>query len=152
MNRRAVLGLLTLPLLGFVPGLARAQNPIRATLYKNPQCGCCDVYIDYLRPQGFEVAVQNTVDLGAIKRQARVPRSLEGCHTMLVENYVVEGLVPIATLRRLLAERPPIIGISLPGMPVGAPGMPGTAAGPLLIFEISELAALQATPKVYAIE
>ncbi len=72
----------------------------------------------------------------------------EGCHTMLVDNYIVEGHVPLKTLNKLLTERPPIKGISLPGMPMGSPGMTGRKTAPFTMFEISG----DATPKVYAVE
>ncbi len=118
-----------------------------ATLQKNPQCGCCDVYAEYLEENGFEVTLQNTTDMQSIKQQAGVPEQLAGCHTMLIDGYVVEGLVPLDTLTRLLTEKPAIKGISLPGMPVGAPGMPGPKAAPFEIYEISDGPA-----KVYATE
>lgn len=126
---------------------AEAAAPIQAKLFKNPQCGCCDAYAEYLEQNGFEVTLENTTDMQSIKQQAGVSPQLEGCHTMLVDGYVVEGLVPLATLTRLLTERPEIKGISLPGMPVGAPGMPGPKDGPFDIYEISDGA-----PRVFAVE
>lgn len=137
------LALLLLPL-----GFAHAGEAAKtATLYKNPQCGCCESYADYLRDNGFAVTVKPTHDLSLIKRQHGVPEALDGCHTMLVDGYVVEGHVPLKSLNRLLTERPDIKGISLPGMPMGSPGMTGTKSAPFTIYEISEGA-----PKVYAAE
>jgi hypothetical protein len=118
-----------------------------ATLYKNPQCGCCEGYADYLRDNGFEVTVKPTHDLPLLHRQHGVPEELVGCHTTLVDGYVVEGHVPINALLRLLKERPDIKGISLPGMPAGSPGMSGEKAGPFTIYEIGDGPA-----KVYAVE
>lgn len=118
-----------------------------ATLYKNPQCTCCDAYADYLRDNGFKVAVKPTHDLALIKRRHDVPESFEGCHTMLIDGYVVEGHVPVKTMNKLLTERPAIKGISLPGMPQGSPGMTGRKEAPFRIYEIQEGA-----PKVYAVE
>jgi hypothetical protein len=128
-------------------GPAKAEEPRPATLFKNPQCGCCEAYADYLRENGSEVTVKPTEDLPRIKRQYGVPGALEGCHTTLVEGYVVEGHVPVNTLLRLLTEKPNIKGISLPGMPAGSPGMFGEKAGPFTIVELGE-----GEPKVYAVE
>jgi hypothetical protein len=128
-------------------GPAEAEQPYAATLYKNPQCGCCETYADYLRENGFEVTVKPTHDLPLMKRQYGVPGELEGCHTTLVYGYVVEGHVPVNTLLRLLTERPDIKGISLPGMPMGSPGMVGEKTAPFTIYEIGDGPA-----KVYAVE
>jgi hypothetical protein len=128
-------------------GPAKAEPLYAATLYKNPQCSCCETYADYLRENGFEVTVVPTHDLPLIKRQYGVPAPLEGCHTTLVDGYVVEGHVPVATILRLLAEKPTIKGISLPGMPAGSPGMFGDKTEPFTIYEIADGPA-----KVYAVE
>jgi len=126
----------------------RAQTPNRrATLYKNPQCDCCEGYVAYLRSSGFDVTVIPTHDLSLINREHGVPSNLEGCHLMLVDGYVIGGHVPIGPIHRLLAERPAIRGITLPGMPMGSPGMTGRKTEPFTIFEISDGA-----PRVYAVE
>jgi hypothetical protein len=135
------LAVLAYPVIG-----ARAE-PREATLYKNPQCSCCEEYAKYLRGHGYSVTVKATHDLPLIRRQLAVPESLDGCHTMVVDRYVVEGHVPVKTLNRLLTERPDIKGISLPGMPPGTPGMGGRKTAPFTIYEISK-----GTPKVYAVE
>ncbi len=93
----------------------------QATLFKKPQCKCCDLYAAYLREHGFEVEVKITNELEQISSKAGIPAKIEGCHTMFVDGYVVEGLVPVQVIRKLLTERPAVIGITLPGMPVGAP-------------------------------
>ncbi|MGH6899666.1 MAG: DUF411 domain-containing protein [Geminicoccaceae bacterium] len=129
------------------PGPAKAEEARAATLYKNPQCGCCEGHADYLRENGFEVTVKPTHDLPLIKRQYGVPSALEGCHTTLIDGYVVEGHVPVNTLMRLLTEKPDIKGISLPGMPAGSPGMSGAKAAPFTIYEFGDGPA-----KVYAVE
>jgi hypothetical protein len=128
-------------------GAAQAEGPRAATLYKNPACTCCETYADYLRENGFEVTIEATHDLPLIKRQHGVPAPLEGCHTTLVDGFVVEGHVPVSTLIRLLTEKPAIKGISLPGMPAGSPGMFGEKTEPFTIYEIGEGPA-----KVYAVE
>ena len=141
----AILLALTIP-----AGVASAAEKPAATLYKNPQCDCCEQYADYLRRHGFEVKVVATHDLSLIKKQTGgVSEQLEGCHTTLIGKYVVEGHVPVNTLKRLLAERPNIRGISLPGMPQGSPGMTGRKTEPFTIFEIG---GDDANPRVYAKE
>jgi hypothetical protein len=126
---------------------AQAEEPWTATLYKNPQCACCEGYADYLRDNGFEVAVQPSHDLPLLHRQHGVPDALVGCHTTLVDGYVVEGHVPVRALLRLLTEKPGITGISLPGMPAGSPGMFGEKTEPFTIYEIADGPA-----KIYAVE
>ena len=123
-----------------------AEKP-EATLYKDPQCGCCEDYAAYLRRNGYTVTVKPTHDLSLINRQHGVPEKLEGCHTTLVGGYVVGGHVPVGTLNRLLTEKPDIKGISLPGMPMGSPGMTGPKTKPFTIYEFGNGA-----PKVYAVE
>lgn len=98
------------------------------TVYKSASCGCCGKWVDYLRANGFEVKVVDMDDLSEIKSASGVPRSLQTCHTAIVEGYVVEGHVPVDALRTLLHDRPKVAGIGVPGMPVGSPGMDGTPA------------------------
>lgn len=118
---------------------ARAGDMSRqVTIYKDPQCGCCKRYADYLRKNGFEVKVVNTHDVALIKEEHGVPTDLDGCHTSMIDGYVVEGHVAVAVLNRLLTEKPKIKGISLPGMPEGSPGMTGHKAGPFKIYEITQ--------------
>jgi hypothetical protein len=147
MNRRCfclavVLTTLALPL----PAMA---EPIRATLYKNPQCSCCEGYAAYLRRNGFAVDVKPTNDLAEISSKAGVPEQFQGCHTMFVGGYVVDGHVPVNTIRKLLSERPAIAGITLPGMPSGSPGMTGHKDGPFTIYAVTKDGM---RPKVYATE
>ena len=130
--------------------LAGAQSARDATLYKNPQCGCCEEHARYLRRHGYNVIVVPTHDLDQIKAQNGVPEELYGCHTTLVGSYVVEGHVSAGTLDRLLRERPAIRGISLPGMPPGSPGMTGRKKEPLKTYEIATRRAGE--PRVYATE
>lgn len=130
-------------------GGANASDRSPLTLYKNPQCSCCEQYAKYLRRNGFEVKVVAMHDLSLIKKQHGVSEELEGCHTTLVDEYVVEGHVPIRILDKLLTERPSIRGISLPGMPQGSPGMIGQKAEPFTIYEIGSG---DGNPRVYATE
>ncbi|MBI1774443.1 MAG: DUF411 domain-containing protein [Proteobacteria bacterium] len=107
------------------------------TLYKNPQCTCCEDYATYLRQNGFKVKVVYTQDLSLISKERGVPTSLEGCHLSMIDGYVVEGHVTVDLIHRLLRERPKITGISLPGMPMGTPGMDGPKSGPLTVYQIA---------------
>ncbi|MFQ5704369.1 MAG: DUF411 domain-containing protein [Gemmatimonadales bacterium] len=92
-------------------------------VYKSATCGCCEQWVKHLEADGFKVKTQNVADLSQIKQRYGVTQNLLACHTALVDGYVVEGHVPAATIRRLLAERPAIKGLSVPGMPAGSPGM-----------------------------
>ena len=128
-----------------------AEGEREATLYKNPQCGCCEGYAYFLRKAGFTVTVVSTHDLPLIKREHGVPDALEGCHTTIIDGYVIEGHVPIDLVQRLLQEHPDIVAISLPGMPMGSsPGMTGDKTEPFTVYEISKQPG--GDPKVYAIE
>jgi hypothetical protein len=93
------------------------------TVYKDPSCGCCQSWIDYMRGKGYRSTVLH-VDLGPIKKQYHVAPNLQSCHTTLVDGYVVEGHIPEADIVRLLKERPKnVVGLTVPGMPASAPGM-----------------------------
>lgn len=102
-----------------------AAEPTQVQVYKSPTCGCCSEWIDHLRSHGFAVRATDVRDVSPVKREHGVPRGLESCHTALVGGYVVEGHVPAEDLRRLLAERPDVAGLAVPGMPIGSPGMEG---------------------------
>lgn len=128
---------------------ATAEEKVAATLYKNPQCSCCDKYADYLRTNDFAVTVIEHPNMTLIKQKYGVGEDLGGCHTTLVGGYVVEGHVPVAAMKRLLRERPAIKGISLPGMPEGSPGMTGTKVGP---FEILSITGKSGPAPVFATE
>ncbi|HEY7536092.1 MAG TPA: DUF411 domain-containing protein [Thermodesulfobacteriota bacterium] len=95
------------------------------TVYKNQSCGCCNKWIDHLKEHGFQVDAHNTTDLTEIKTKYGVPGNLSSCHTAFVEGYVVEGHVPADVILKLLKERPKVVGITVPGMPIGSPGMEG---------------------------
>lgn len=107
-------------------------------LYKTPNCTCCEAYADYLRDNGFRVEVIPTHDLSGIKAEHGVREDLAGCHTALIEGYVFEGHIPVDSVRQVLDERPALDGISVPGMPVGSPGM-GIERGleePLRVYDL----------------
>jgi len=129
INRRAFLtGAALLPFLGGAAGAATETLPL-ITVFKDASCGCCGGWIDHVKKAGFPVSVTDTEDMEAVKDRFKVPSQLYSCHTAEVSGFSIEGHVPVAAIQRLLAERPPIIGLSAPGMPVGSPGMetPGIA-------------------------
>ena len=134
--RKILIAALLAALIG-LPAPADAGK-LMATLYKNPGCECCESYADYLRQGGIEVEVIATDALDAIKTEHGVPATLESCHTMIIDGYVVEGHVPLAGITRLLAERPAVTGIALPGMPPGSPGMGGAREGPFQIMSFGK--------------
>ncbi len=140
---------LTLSALVIAAVSAVATEKIPATLYKNPRCSCCDAYAKYLRANGFDVKVVEHPNMTLIKQQHSVGEKLEGCHTTLINGYVVEGHVPVGAINRLLNEKPAIKGIALPGMPAGSPGMSGAKEGP---FEILSITGKDAAPAVFATE
>jgi len=145
MNRRTfcICGALTV-LASPLRAIAASNH---ATLYKNPQCSCCEGYARYLRRHGFQVDVTPTNDLAEISQNAGVPEEYQGCHTMFIEGYVVDGHVPVEIIQKLLSERPAIAGVTLPGMPEGSPGMVGTKTAPFVIYAVTKD---RKEPTVYA--
>lgn len=95
------------------------------TVWKTAACGCCNAWVDHMRENGFHVVAHDTDTLDAVKRQHGVGPQLASCHTAMVRGYVIEGHVPAGDVRRLLAERPQVHGLAVPGMPIGSPGMEG---------------------------
>lgn len=101
------------------------DSALAVTVYKSPTCTCCTAWVDHVRQNGFAVVAIDTTDLEAVKRRYGVAPEHAACHTAIVGGYVVEGHVPADDIRRLLAQRPPVTGLAVPGMPVGSPGMEG---------------------------
>lgn len=95
-------------------------------VWKDPSCGCCKDWVAVLNQAGFEVRVNETGN-NAARARLGIPASLASCHTARVGGYALEGHVPVAEIRRLLRERPPAVGLAVPGMPIGSPGMDGPA-------------------------
>ena len=121
MNRRQLLlGLAASPLLHAVPSMAAARSIL---VYKNPSCGCCSGWVEHLKSAGFSVATKDVVDTAPERKRLGLPERFSSCHTATIEGYVVEGHVTAADVQRLLATRPDAIGLAVPGMPVGSPGM-----------------------------
>lgn len=90
---------------------------------KSPSCGCCGKWVDHLRGDGFAVNTQDVDDVSPFKQQAGITPALASCHTAFIDGYAIEGHVPAEDIRRLLAEKPDAIGLTVPGMPIGSPGM-----------------------------
>ena len=102
-----------------------AEPKPEVQVYKSPTCGCCEKWVEHLRAEGFTVRTNDVADVTPIKLENGVAPELSACHTAFVGGYVVEGHVPASDIRRLLAERPAVAGLAVPGMPVGSPGMEG---------------------------
>ena len=122
MNRRRLLaGALTLSLSG---AWAAATLNVVVEVWKDPSCGCCKDWIAILDKAGFTVRVHETGNNGA-RSQLGMPAKFGSCHTARVEGYAIEGHVPVREIQRLLREKPKAVGLAVPGMPVGSPGMDG---------------------------
>ncbi|WP_441277204.1 DUF411 domain-containing protein [Tardiphaga sp. 172_B4_N1_3] len=123
MTRRNALAMLA-------AGLAMPLRDARAEtttvlVHKDPDCGCCTGWVKHLQGAGFVVTVEEAADLRPIRARLRVPQSLSSCHTAEVSGYVIEGHVPAVAILRLLETRPAALGLAVPGMPAGSPGMEG---------------------------
>jgi hypothetical protein len=119
--------------LALTTGAAPSSSTVDAkkptiTVYKDPSCGCCKSWIEYLVKHGYRVDAKDTPDMPGIKRALGVPNGLTACHTAVVNGYLIEGHVPAADIARLLQQKPKIAGLAVPGMPMGSPGMEGPRA------------------------
>ncbi len=106
-------------------GIMSYAAATKIEVYKSPTCRCCGKWVDHMRANGFTVETKNIGNKEARKR-AGIPTSLGSCHTSLVDGYVIEGHVPASDIKRFLSERPKAIGLAVPGMPKGSPGMERT--------------------------
>jgi hypothetical protein len=109
-------------------GAAAAQEKAVAsrpqlTVYKSPTCGCCGKWVEYMQANGFAASVTNLPDVAPMKAKHGVPARVASCHTSLVGGYVIEGHVPVEDVRRLLKEKPAVVGLAAAGMPAASPGM-----------------------------
>jgi hypothetical protein len=114
---------LTLLLAG--PAYAATDGAPSIEVWKSPSCGCCGKWVEHLEANGFAVKAKNTSRdmLDRIKRQAGIGDKLASCHTGLIDGYAIEGHVPAADIKKLLEDRPEAIGLTVPDMPLGSPGM-----------------------------
>lgn len=116
---------LMIGLVALVAACSPKTDPSKPTVevWKSPTCQCCSKWVQHLRESGFNVNLHSENDLSPLKTRLGVPPALASCHTGQVEGYVIEGHVPADDIRRLLAEKPAVKGVAVPGMPVGSPGM-----------------------------
>lgn len=123
-RRRLLLASAALPFAGF------AQSPTRVLVevWKDPECGCCQDWVAHLQAEGFAVKLNDRGN-NAMRAKLGIPPKLGSCHTALVGGYAIEGHVPARDIRRLLRDKPQAIGLAVPGMPVGSPGMDGPVYG-----------------------
>ncbi len=107
------------------PGRAFAATNPQLHVLKDPDCGCCGAWIEILQSEGFDVTVENSFGtlLARYKIDNGIPQAMASCHTGKVDGYMIEGHVPAADIRRLLKEQPEAVGLAVPGMPYGSPGM-----------------------------
>jgi len=125
LDRRHLLGTLMAALA--LPASGRAKPPL-VEVWKDVSCGCCHDWIAHMKANGFEVRAYD-VGNGAARQRLGVPAKLGSCHTARVDGYAIEGHVPASEVQRLLRERPPALGLVVPGMPIGSPGMDTPAYG-----------------------
>jgi hypothetical protein len=126
INRRLTLGLLAF----VVAKPLKANTRPAVVVHRSPSCGCCGAWANYLRRGGFPVTIIAEDDLAPVKLRAGVPERLQSCHTAFIDGYVVEGHVPIEAIEKMLLSKPPILGIAVPDMPGGSPGMEVLGAKP----------------------
>lgn len=120
--------LLLVALLGAASVSAQSAESIE--VFKNSLCGCCGQWAEHLRQNGFQVQTHNVNDVPAARKKLGMPDRLGSCHTAKIGGYVIEGHVPAADIRRLLKEKPKALGLALPSMVSGSPGMEGGQAVP----------------------
>jgi hypothetical protein len=116
--------------------LTSNENGIVVTVYKDPLCGCCGDYIDELKNNGYNVKTVQTEEMQSIRDKYGISSEMESCHTMVIDDYFVEGHMPFEAIEKLLSEKPDIDGIALPDMPSGTPGMPGEIREEWIIYSI----------------
>jgi hypothetical protein len=104
-------------------GTAWAQDATLVDVYKSPSCGCCGKWLEHLQQNGFQASVHEVNDIPAARKKLGMPDRLGACHTARVGGYVIEGHVPAADIQRLLKEKPKALGLAVPSMPPGSPGM-----------------------------
>ncbi|HEX4879171.1 MAG TPA: DUF411 domain-containing protein [Limnobacter sp.] len=103
--------------------VAQAQAVQTVEVWKTPTCGCCSEWVDHLRQNGFEVKVNDVQDTAAFRAALGMPQDYGSCHSAKVAGYAIEGHVPAEDIKKLLADRPDAVGLAVPGMPLGSPGM-----------------------------
>jgi len=125
-SRRSLIIVAGAASLGALAGRATAaptSGVASIKIYKDPGCGCCEAWVDHLKGAGFKADVEERTDMADLKERLGVPTELASCHTGVINGYVIEGHVPAADIKRLVATRPVGKGLAVPGMPVNSPGM-----------------------------
>ena len=122
--------IMTITALAFIFSASGQSIASEITVYKDPSCGCCSGWIDHLKASGFNVTSINRDDMDSIKQKYGVSDQLASCHTAIVDGYVLEGHVPADDVKRLLKEKPAIVGLTAPGMPMQSPGMQAVGLPP----------------------
>ncbi len=122
-TRRTVLGIFAATLIA--PRSFALAETAAILVHKDPNCGCCTGWVQHLKDAGFTVTVEETAQLPAVRKRLGVPGDLAACHTAEIAGYVIEGHVPALAVRQLLEKRPAAVGLAVPGMPAGSPGMEG---------------------------
>jgi len=107
-------------------------------VYKSMSCGCCGGFVSGMERKGYDVKTVNLDSLSSIKSRFNIPRNMQSCHTSVIGDYFVEGHMPIEAIEKLLAEKPDIDGIALPGMPSGSPGMPGAKTETWIVYALKD--------------
>lgn len=135
--------------IGHIASSAFAETRV-LKVYKSALCGCCGAWVDHMRNAGFRAVVTDISDLSSIKDQLMVPSELQSCHSSVIDGYVIEGHVPARDVIRLLRDRPKAIGLSVPKMPVGSPGMEqGSRRDPfeVILFSLTRRSVFAVYPK-----
>lgn len=122
-RRGLMLGACAASVAAAVPAVADARPALH--VLKDPNCGCCSAWVEIVQADGFEVTVEESMGtaLARYKLDNGIPQEMGSCHTGRIAGYMIEGHVPPADIHRLLEERPDAIGLAVPGMPYGSPGM-----------------------------
>lgn len=147
IRRNALLSFASFAILAAAPQLSWAARPL-AQVYRNPGCGCCEIWAQLMSEAGFQISIEDDPNLAARRAKLGIAEAVAGCHTALIDGFVFEGHVPPADIQRFLKERPAgALGLAVPGMPVGSPGMGPEGSGDpydLLLLRAN------AEPTVYA--
>ena len=119
-----------------IDAFATTLNSPDIKVYRNPTCNCCHKWTNHLEENKFNVIDLLTTNMDQVKEAVKLPKQMASCHTAIIEGYIIEGHVPANDIRRLLAEKPDIVGLSVPQMPVGTPGMEmGTRKDDFIVFQ-----------------
>ena len=121
-----------------LPNSVQAET-LKGTLFKQQQCQCCEAHAEYLRKNGFDLKIEPVKNLAEMSLTSGVPKGFQGCHVIKLNGYVFEGHLTSEIIKRVLSEQPQdLIGLSIPGMPQGVPGMDGPKDGPIKVYAIKK--------------